>query len=82
MSVTIDLAPDIEAGLATRAAGAGVPLAAYLRRMIENATASPSAPLSPAERAELWRSSAKLLPQTAPLPDAAISRESFYHERG
>ncbi len=81
MSVTIDLAPDIEAGLAARAAGAGVPLAAYLRRMIENASAAPSAPLSPAERADLWRSSAKLLPHTAPLPDAAISRESLYDTR-
>ncbi len=37
---------------------------------------------SPTERAALWRASVTGLPDTAPLSDAAISRESIYSARG
>jgi len=42
----------------------------------------PVGPLSPAERAALWRNSAGGLPHTKPLSDEAISRESIYADRG
>jgi len=38
--------------------------------------------LSPAERATFWRESVEGLPDTAPLSDEAISRESIYSARG
>ena len=34
------------------------------------------------ERTQLWRESAKGVPHTPPLSDAAVSRESFYDARG
>jgi len=40
------------------------------------------AALTPAERARAWRESANGLPQTKPLSDQAISRESLYADRG
>ena len=81
MTVTIDLRPDIEAGLAALAAEQGVSLAHYLGRLFE-AEIPGRIPLPPAERAALWRESAKNLPHTPPLSDMAISRESLYDDRG
>ncbi|MDQ0471878.1 hypothetical protein [Labrys wisconsinensis] len=83
MAITIDLPPEIEANLAARAAASGVSLHQYLLHLLEEqAPVRPDAPLSPAERAALWRQSALNLPRTRPLPDAAISREAIYEPRG
>jgi hypothetical protein len=38
--------------------------------------------LLPEQRERLWRDSAKGMPHTPPLPDEAVSRESFYGARG
>jgi hypothetical protein len=83
MSVKIELTPETEANLAEQAAAQGVPLPQYLRNLLEE-RASPNAanPLSPAERAAFWRESVRGLPETAPLSDEAISRESIYSARG
>ena len=83
MSVTIDLPPDTEARLAAQAAELGVPLTRYLRRLLEE-HAAPSKPArkTPAERAKHWRESVAGLPDTKPLSDEAISRETIYAERG
>jgi hypothetical protein len=83
MSVTIDLPPEIEANLAAQAAARGVPLAEHLRHLLA-AQAGPgkATPKTPAERARFWRESAKGVPDTQPLSDEAISRESIYAERG
>ena len=83
MSVTIDLPPDIEARLAAQAAKLGVPLAQHLRRLLEE-HAAPSKPArkTPAERAKHWRESVAGLPDTKPLSNEAISRETIYAERG
>lgn len=83
MTVTIDLRPDVEAGLTALAAEQGVSLAQYLRRVLEEKVRGPAAAaLAPAERAALWRESVKDLPHTPPLSDEAISRESIYDSRG
>jgi hypothetical protein len=83
MTITIELPADIEASLAALAAGAGMTLPDYLRRLLEGQLpARKAAALSPAERARLWRESAKGLPYTPPLSDEAISRESIYAARG
>ena len=83
MSVTIDLPPDAEARLAAQAAELGVPLTQHLRRLLEEhaATSKPTRK-TPAERAKHWRESVAGLPETKPLSDKAMSRESMYGERG
>ncbi len=82
MSVTIDLPPDIEASLAAQAAARGMPLADHLRHLIEEQAGAPRpAPKTPEERVKLWRDVSGL-PDTKPLSDEAISRESIYAERG
>jgi hypothetical protein len=82
MSVTIDLPPEIEESLAAQAAARGVPLTEHLRRLLaEQAGASKARPKTPEERVKLWRDVSGL-PDTKPLSDEAISRESIYAERG
>jgi hypothetical protein len=83
MTITIELPPDIAASLAALAAEQGMSLPEYLQRLLEDQVAPRKAPsLSPAERAQLWRESAKGVPRTPPLSDEAVSRESFYDDRG
>lgn len=82
MSVTIDLPPDVEASLAAQAAVRGVPLAEHLLRLLaEQAGASKATHKTPEERVKLWRDVSGL-PDTKPLSDEAISRDSIYAERG
>jgi len=82
MSVTIDLPPDTEAELAAQAAARGVPLAEHLCHLLaEQAGASKARRKTPEERIRLWRDVSGL-PDTKPLSDEAISRESIYAERG
>lgn len=83
MTVTIELRPEIEAGLATLAAEHGVSLAQYVRRLLEEQVPGQGqAILSPADRETAWRESVRGLPHTTPLSDEAISRESIYDARG
>jgi hypothetical protein len=83
MTIRIELPPETEASLAALAAEQGMALPDYLRHLLEEkATSHKAAPLSPAERARLWRESAKGLPHAQPLSDEAVSRESFYDARG
>lgn len=83
MSVKIDLPPEIEANLAAQAAAQGIPLPEYLRRLLEEQVSMGTGnALSPEERAAAWRESVKGLPDTKPLSDEAISRESIYTARG
>lgn len=80
MSVTIDLDPKVEADYAARAAREGVSLAEYLRHVLEG-HGSAGRRLSPSQRAARWRAAALGLPETKPLSDDAISRESIYGTR-
>jgi hypothetical protein len=83
MTITIELPPEIEASLAARAAEQGMGLRQYLRHLLEEQVpARKAASLSPAERARLWRESARGVPHTPPLSEEAVSRESFYDARG
>jgi hypothetical protein len=76
MSVTIGLPPEIEASLAAQAAAQGVPLAEHLRRLLVAKAIESGARETPAERAKPWRDVSGL-PDTKPLSDEAISRESI-----
>jgi hypothetical protein len=83
MSVTLELRPEIEATYAAQAAVEGVPLPEYLRHVLEEQAPAPAKrPLSPAERADLWRRTSGGLLNTPLLSGEAISRESIYAERG
>jgi hypothetical protein len=83
MTIIIELPPEIEASLAALAAEHGMTLPNYLQHLLEGQVpARKAASLSPAERARIWRESAKGLPHTPPLSDEAVSRESFYDARG
>lgn len=53
-----------------------------LRSPVDKQLPAAAGPASPAERAAAWRESVKGLPQTEPLSDEAISRESMYSDRG
>ena len=82
MSVTIDLPPEIEASLRAQAATRGMSLAEHLCHLLaEQAGASKARRKTPEERIRLWRDVSGL-PDTKPLSDEAISRESIYAERG
>jgi hypothetical protein len=82
MTVTIDLRPEIEAGLESLAAEQGLSLAQYVRRVLEGQLPGHGQTmLSPGERAAAWRESVMGSPLTPPLSDEAISRESIYDPR-
>jgi hypothetical protein len=83
MTITIELPPHLEAGLVAIAAEQGMALPDYLRHLLEEQVSPRKAvSLSPADRARLWRDSAKGMPHTPPLSDEAVSRENFYDTRG
>jgi hypothetical protein len=83
MTVTIELAPEIEADLMAQAKAQGLPLPQYLQRLLrQHVLVGTGVGASPPERAALWRESVKGLPRTPPLSDEAISRESIYGDRG
>jgi hypothetical protein len=83
MTVNIELTPEMEAALATQAAAQGIPLPEYVRRLLEEQTMpAMRKALSPAMRAAYWRESVRGLPDTKPLPDEALNRESIYGNRG
>ena len=83
MTVTIEVPPEIEAGLLEQAAAQGLPLSQYLERLLrEKIPARSGLAATPAERVAAWRDSVIGLPDTPPLSDEAISRESIYGDRG
>jgi hypothetical protein len=82
MTVSVELPPEVEAGLKALAVVQGVSLQDYLRHVLEGQLASSAKPLTPAQRASLWRQATVNLPCTAPLPDQAISRAAIYKTRG
>ncbi len=82
MAVTLNLKPEVEAGLLTQAKAAGMTLEDYLLSMVEGA-ALPAfhVTLSPEQRAnafEAWSAGHRLTP---PLSDYAVSREAIYDGR-
>jgi hypothetical protein len=82
MTVTIELSPDVEAGLAALAKAEGLALPQYVQHILKERISVPASELSPAERATAWRSSVSDLPSSPPLSDEAISRDSIYGARG
>lgn len=78
--MTIHLPPDVEENLSAQARAHGMPLPQYVEQILREQV-PPAAPHTPAQRATAWRESVQNLPDTAPLPDEAMKRESFYGDR-
>lgn len=82
MTVTLNLKPEVEAGLLAQAQVSGITVEEYLLSMLEGAVlqAAPKT-LSPGQRAaafEAWSASHRVTP---PLSDYAVSREAMYDTR-
>jgi len=83
MTVTIELPPELEAGLLAQAKVEVLPLPIYVQRLLRTQfPAGGTALITPAERATAWRKSVVGLPHTPPLSDQALSRKSIYGDRG
>jgi hypothetical protein len=79
MTIKIEFPREIEASLAAFTAEHRIALLDYLKHLLEEQVIPHrAASLSPAERARLWRESAKGLPYTQPVSNEAVGRESFY----
>jgi hypothetical protein len=77
VTLTIDLKPEVEAGLAAQARARGISVAEYVGSLLEQL--APSGPqMTPEQRAAALSEWAKGFPQVAPLSDEAVSRESLY----
>ncbi|MGB6691417.1 MAG: hypothetical protein WBE76_26580 [Terracidiphilus sp.] len=82
MTLTIHIPPEIEAGLISQARAQGLEVPQYVELVLRDQVQfGTKVGLSPAEREREWRESIKSLPQTPPLSDEAISRESIYSDR-
>lgn len=83
MSVTLNLNPDVEKDLAARAQARGISLSDYLQEMAarEAARLPVRAGSTGEERAKAFLEWAESFPDTPPLSDEAISRESMYPDR-
>ena len=75
MTITIELAPDLEARLAALAQAQGLGLPEYVARVLKGQISVQGGGFSPAERAAAWLASTDGLPLTPPLWDEAISRD-------
>jgi hypothetical protein len=82
MTVTIELAPDLESGLSALAAAHGLGLSQYVHRVLREQVTVQALGLSPAERAAACLAFTDSLPLTPPLSDEAINREGIYGPRG
>ena len=82
MTVTLNLKPEVEAGLVARAQASGTTVEAYVLAMVERALLPEAqSGLGPEERAaafEAWSAGHRATPD---LSDEAVSRESMYDDR-
>lgn len=82
MTVTLNLKPEVEAGLSAQAQASGMTVEEYVLSMVEGAVLpTPHNALSAEERAaafEAWSASHR---PTPPLSDYGVSREAMYEGR-
>ena len=82
MTVTLNLQPDLEAGLLAQAQASGMTVEEYLLSMVEGVvlpvTGKARLPEQRAAAFEAWSASHRA---TAPLSDYAVSREAMHEGR-
>jgi hypothetical protein len=82
MTVTLNLKPEVEAGLSAQAEASGMTVEEYVLSMVEGAVlpASPKT-LSAEERAAAYEAWSAGHRPTPPLSDYAVSREAMHEGR-
>ena len=81
MTVRLDLAPDVEAGLIAQAQARGLSLEAYLEQVLrERSDAVRVTQGGRKEKAQAFRTWAHSHPATPPLSDEAIRRENLIRD--
>jgi hypothetical protein len=81
MSITLNLKPEVEAGLIAQAQANGMTLEEYLLSMVEGAALGTALKLSPEERAKAFEAWSAGHRPTPSLSDYAVSCESMYEGR-
>jgi hypothetical protein len=82
MTVTLNLKPEVEAGLTAQAQASGMTVEEYVLSMVEGAVLPPSPmALSPEERAAAFEAWSVGHRSTPPLSEYAVSREAMYEGR-
>jgi hypothetical protein len=82
VTVRLELKPDVEAKLIAQAQIKGVPLDAYLQRVIEDlASTTPANPASILEIEKTLDTLAEMGKDLPHLPSSAFNRESIYQDR-
>lgn len=81
MTVRLELKPEVEAALADQAKAKGVPLNAYLQKVIEDLAHAPVAPKANVERFRVALDRLAEMGKGLPhLPSSAFTRESIYED--
>lgn len=79
MTITVELPPEIEEQFLAEAQDRGLSLNAYVQEFLARSAQKQRPPkLSPEDWNHLWDEAASLVPNTPPLSDFAMSRESIY----
>ncbi len=80
MTISVDLAPEMEAQVAEQARGRGLSIDAYVQEIVARSSRLPvqSPKLSSEELNRLLDEAAEVVPYGLPLSDFAMSRESIY----
>jgi hypothetical protein len=81
MIITLNLKPEVEAGLIAQARAKGMTLEEYLLSMVEGAALSSSQTMPAEERASAFEAWSANHRPTPALSDYAVSRESMYEGR-
>jgi hypothetical protein len=82
MTVTLNLKPELEAGLLAQAQADGKTLEEYLSSMVEEAVMPATGNmLTPEQRAAAFEAWSRSHRPTPPLSDYAVSREAIYEDR-
>jgi hypothetical protein len=80
MTVTLNLRPELEAGLLAQAQASGMTVEQYLVSMVEGAVLSTTSCMSAEERARAFEAWSDGHRSTTPLSDHAVSRDGMYED--
>jgi hypothetical protein len=79
--MSLELNPDIEARLIALAQSSGISVEDFLLHVVEEKALSQSRHLSPEQWTAQFEQWADSFPETAPIPDEALSRDNLYPDR-
>ncbi|HEV1285476.1 MAG TPA: hypothetical protein VNU44_09200 [Bryobacteraceae bacterium] len=80
MTITVNIAPEVQAELARQAAAHGRAVEAYVASLLEAAVRPPAGPMSVERLETAIREMAEFSHKIPSLPDKAFTRESLYRD--